>query len=245
MKTILKISVLLNVISLSGALLLYWHPRTGTVPAPANPAMEAELEPQIPPAPVVQMVAATFRWSQLESTNGYLAFVANLRAADCPEATVEDIVWGNVERAFSWEREKMQVDASEPGPWSSQAQAQMLAYFLGQGPAPMAEELANSQSPNQPAGTTMPLILQNIDLSTLKLSDAETQAIASIRETFLNNLGGANQDTNDPAYIARWQKAQSQADNMLQVMVGGQSFMQYQVMAYQMSLQNQETSAGN
>jgi hypothetical protein len=95
---------------------------------------------------------------------------------------------------------------------------------------------------------TPPLVLQNVDLSTLKLDDAQTQAIASIRESFWNSVGGANQDTkdtSDPAYLARWQKAQYQADNTLQAMLGEQAFAQYQVQAYQMSLQNQETQAGN
>jgi hypothetical protein len=243
MKTILKISLLSNVILLSGTLLLWRHPRAAEVTAPKTTPKTSEVDAQMAPTPIVQTVAASFRWSQLLVSKDYRAYVANLRAAGCPESTVDDIVRGNVERAYSWERQKLHVDASESGPWSSQAQAQMVAYFLGQGPAPAVAALANSQSPNSPpAGATTPLVLQNLDLSTLKLSDAETQAIASIRETFLNKIGSANQDTNDPAYIARWRKAQYQADNMLEVMLGGQDFMQYQVKAYQASLQ---TSAGN
>jgi hypothetical protein len=243
MKTTLKISILLNGLLLGGTLLLWRHPWTVTVPALTAPPMAAKVEPQAAPAPLIKIVAAPFRWNQLVSTNDFRAFVANLRATGCPESTVEDIVRGDTERAFSWERRRLGIDGNQPGPWSSQVQTQMVAYFLGQGPVPVTEELAKSQSPvNQPTGATLPLVLQNVDLSTLKLNDDETNAIASIRETFLNAIGDANQDANDPTYQTRWQKARSQADTMLEGSLGEEDFQEYQIKVDQMLLQ---TAAGN
>ena len=239
MKRTLIISIWLNVILLGGMLLLWRCPRVVTIPAAAPTAARIELDKS--PAPSV-VEAGPFYWSQLMSTNGYRSFVANLRAAGCPESTVEDIVRGDTGRAYSVMRERLGVNATASGLWSSEAQMRMVAYFLGQAPAPMAKDLAGRQSP---AGATPPLVLQNIDLSTLKLNDAETQAIASIRETFLDSVGSDDQDTNDPAYAARWQKAQAQADTMLQAMLGEQDFVQYQLKAYQLSLQSQGTPEGN
>jgi hypothetical protein len=239
MKTLLKTSILLNMIFLGGILILWRHPRTVTVPAPPPP-MAVKVEPQTPPIPVIPTFVAPFRWSQLMSTNGYRTFVANLRAAGCPKSTVEDIVRGDTERAFSWERRRLGIDGNQPGYWSSQVQTQMVAYFLGQAPLPITDAAGDIQ----PAGAATPLVLQNVDLSTFKLNDAETQAIANIREDFLNNIGGANQDASDPAYLARWQKAQFQADTTLHSILGENAFDQYELQAYQIALQNEEASAG-
>jgi hypothetical protein len=238
MKTIFKISVLLNVLLLGGALFLWRNPRTVTVPAPP---IAAKIESQTAPDPIVQTVVAPFRWGQLMPTNDFLGFVANLRAAGCPEATVEDIVRGDTGRAYSAMRQRLGASSSEPGPWSAQAEMQMTAYFLGRAPAP-----ALAAMPPLPLlVATPPLAIQNVDLSTLNLNNAQTQAIANIRETFWNSVGGANQDTNDPAYLARWQDAQEKADNMLKTFLGEQSFAQYQILGFQTSLQNQQRLAGN
>jgi hypothetical protein len=242
MKTTFKISVLLNLLLLVCLSFLWFHPQNrGIVP---TPPMAAKAEAQAP-APVTRTGLETepFHWSQLLSSNDYLIFVSNLRTAGCPESTVEDIVWGDTDRAYSAMRGRLGVGPSDPGPWSAQAQIKMAAYFLGQKPGTTPE---TSAAPSLPMlAATPPLVLQNVELSTLKLDEAQTQAIASIRETFLSSIGGADQNTNDPAFLARWQKAEYEADNMLQAMLGAQAFAQYQAQAYQMSLLNQETSAGN
>src|SRR5580658_3402700 len=194
MNTILKISFLLNVVLLGGLLWLWSHPQnSGVVAAP----------PAVAKAEVPAVETEPFRWSRLLSSNDFRSFVANLRAAGCPEATVEDIVRGDTGRAYSVMRERLGLSPAEPGAWSAQAQTQMVAYFLGQAPTPTLEAAAPPPLPLLMA--TPPLVLQNVDLSTLKLDDAQTQAIAGIRENFWNSVGDAGQDTNDPAYLARWQ----------------------------------------
>ena len=161
------------------------------------------------------------------STNGYRAFVENLRAAGCPEATVEDIVWGDTGRAYSVMRGRLRVSPSDAGPWSAQSQMQMVAYFLGQGPAPQAP----AEMPPLPllAGTP-PMVLQNVDLSPLNLSEDQTQALANIRDTFWKTVSGVNQDTNDPRYLARWRKAQDAADSMFRVTLGS-DYWKYQMLS--------------
>jgi hypothetical protein len=225
LKTILKISVLGNLIFAGTALFLWEHPRTVTI---SPPVTATAVEPQTPMAPpAVQMVVAPFHWSQLMSTNGYRAFVENLRAAGCPEATVEDIVWGDTGRAYSVMRGRLRVSPSDAGPWSAQSQMQMVAYFLGQGPAPQAP----AEMPPLPllAGTP-PMVLQNVDLSPLNLSEDQTQALANIRDTFWKTVSGVNQDTNDPRYLARWRKAQDAADSMFRVTLGS-DYWKYQMLS--------------
>ena len=103
MKTALKISVLLNLGLLAGLMFFWANPRKE---APALPPAVTKVEapaPVVSAPPVVRTVVESrpFRWDQLVSTNDYRVFVANLRKAGCPEPTVEDIVRGDTERAFS------------------------------------------------------------------------------------------------------------------------------------------------
>jgi hypothetical protein len=244
MKKTLATSLVLNLVLFTGIVFLCFRSQRPTVML--MPPVVAQIEAPTTPSVQTEVVSEPFRWSQLLSSNDYRLFVVNLRTAGCPESTVEDIVRGNTARAFSSMRERLRVSPTEPGPWSAQAQMQMVAYFLGQAPTDEAARAANNKSPeNQPAGATPPLVFQNVNLSTLKLNKAQTQAIADIRQAFWNSVGGANQNANDPAYLARWQKAQSEADNMLQDMLGEQAFDQYQLQVYQMTLQNQDLSARN
>lgn len=210
MKTILKISVLLNVMLLGGAVFLWMHPRTVTIPAPVTPSLAAKIEPQTAPAPIVQTVVAPFRWSQLMPTNDYHGFVANLRAAGCPEATVEDIVRGNTSRAYAMMREQLRVDENQPGPWSEQAQEQMVAYFLGRTPnvvqAPGVAEASAAPAAagrNNPAigspqtgSVTLASFLQNVDLTTPGMSSEQQQEVGALRQNLLAQISSAGQAAN-------------------------------------------------
>lgn len=238
MKKTLSISLVLNVVLFGGIVFFCFHIQK----PPATLASSVAVRSEPLPLTALPEEVEPFRWSQLISSNDFRSFVSNLRAAGCPEATVEDIVRGDAGRAYSVMRARMGVSPDQPGSWSVQSQIRMIAYFLGQASAPMPE----TDTPPLPLlEATPPLVLQNVDLSTLALNDAQTQAIAGIRETFLNTVGGTNQDASDPDYLARWQKAQHEADDVLQGMLGEQAFAQYEVKAYQMSLLNQETPARN
>jgi hypothetical protein len=215
MRTIFKISVLSNVLLLGGMVLLWRCSRVATVPAPVTPVMVATVEPQTTPAPVVEMAPTAFRWSHLTCTNGYRAFVANLRAAGCPEATVEDIVRGNAGRAYAMMRQKLGVNETQPGPWSAQAQAKMVAYFLGQSPtaleaqsvaeasaAPAANNQAtdNQTTDNAEGGTAaLAEFLQNVDFTTPGMSAEQAQESENSRQTLLAQLsaGAVSQPQNN------------------------------------------------
>jgi hypothetical protein len=66
----------------------------------------------------------------------------------------------------------------------------------------------------------------------LNLNDQQQQVIADLRQKFLREVGGADQDTtNDPAYPARWRKAQGEIDDILRGRLGGKLYVQLQVQA--------------
>lgn len=75
------------------------------VSAPAATG-ETNLEEQFPPVPpgfTNVVVQRAFRWSDVESDD-YLELIANLRAAGCPETTIQDIVIARAEDDFAARR---------------------------------------------------------------------------------------------------------------------------------------------
>jgi hypothetical protein len=220
MRTMIKISVLLNAVLLGTAIFLREHPRTVPVSAPAIPAVAATVEPDTAPAPVVQTVVAPFHWNQLMSTNDYRSFVANLRAAGCPESTVEDIVRGNVQRAFDWKREELHAAGSEPGPWSAQAQGDMVAYFLGQAPdfrePANVEEGSATVAPLERPVTAALVPIQDIEpaaLAALNLSDEQKQIISEVQRTYSAALNGQKQLAADASQSSQSSQASDTTQN--------------------------------
>ena len=71
------------------------------------------------------------------------------------------------------------------------------------------------------------------------LSDNQKAAIQQLQQQFVNDIGGPNQDPSNPAYLAGWQNAQKNVDNMLLIYVGWQVYSKYQIEALQNSLSSQ------
>ena len=56
--------------------------------------------------------------------------------------------------------------------------------------------------------------------------------VDNLRQKFIEDVGGPNQDPNDPAYAQRWQASQPQADLDLRGMVGIRAWEAYQMAAW-------------
>ena len=61
----------------------------------------------------MQSRAVPFTWAQLESTN-YYTYVKNLRAVDCPEETIADIITADVRVLFRKKREQTRAEGTQP-----------------------------------------------------------------------------------------------------------------------------------
>jgi hypothetical protein len=108
------------------------------------------------------MQSKPFRWSQLMSAKDYRVYVANLRAIGCPEPTIEDIVRGDVDRTFSWERSQLGLDGSGSGPWSRSREMKLIGSLLGeQRPAgetaAVAQNTENTMPGNNGGGELSPI----------------------------------------------------------------------------------------
>jgi len=135
-------------------------------------------------------------------------------------------------------------------------EAAEIADLLGLQPTP-AQEVAMNTTPSSQANTTpssqvdatpasqlsrsrnssqspsvLPLVFQNVDLHALNLNNQQVQAINDLRQSFVDAIGGLNQDPQDQAYLDRWQKAQPEADLILQGMLGIMAWETYQVLSW-------------
>jgi hypothetical protein len=201
-----------------------------------------------------------FQWRQLYARD-YHAYVKNLRALGCPEPTLRAIVAADVHAVFEQRADALEKKlqdlansswSSQLGAWTNEAawksellrlpdeEAAMVADYLDE-TMPAATNLASaSAAPHNhspalgaaDAPLAAPLIAQPIDLAALNLDPGQLQAISDLQQTFLQKIGGPNQDPNDPAYRARWQSAQAEVDTMLQGMIGDQAYQEYQLKAY-------------
>jgi hypothetical protein len=291
MNRALKWSLGLNLLALAGL---------GLALSSLSPARNSyEESPSIPPRHVAAANGApareAFQWDQLGDARDYPAYVANLRVAGCPEATVRDIVSGDVARAFARQRRRLGLDGAGGGAWSRARETQLVTTLVGtpanvddpraisnrEGPittAPadpataVASDLhraasrsvvtpaANAAAGIPPATTPepsaannsahgpaphYPVVYQDAIAAAPQLTAAEQAVIARVQQQFVADIGGLNQNPQDPAYRARWQTAQQQADDALRASLGAQFYLNARLQQYFRNFQQQILAAGN
>src|SRR5271166_495196 len=91
---------------------------------------------------------------------------------------------------------------------------------------PIPESKPNSTAP-------LPLVFQPVDPGFLKITPEQQQVIDELQEGFLDEVGGADQDPNDPQYRQRWAQVRPLFDQRLKTQLGQQFFLQYQIAAGQ------------
>jgi hypothetical protein len=195
-----------------------------------------------------ETLAQPFRWASIESTN-YRTYIANLRGIECPERTIRDLITADVDASvYSPTREQLKqklegkIKAAPEGAVFAQDEYERGLERLKAEEAALIASLLGMQNPEASAGAVvsrshgrndqpaeMPLVFQDVDPSALHLTDSQAAIINEIRQDFLQQVGGPNQDPNDPAYRQRWLPAQRQADDMLKGMLGSTFVQNYQL----------------
>jgi hypothetical protein len=92
-----------------------------------------------------------------------------------------------------------------------------------------SSQVSNRRNGSQNTHVLMPLVFQKVDPSVLKLDKQQIQAVNDLRQSFVDEIGGLNQNPQDPAYLQRWQTAQPENDNLMQGMLGIMAWETYQV----------------
>lgn len=256
MKIAMKLSLLSNLV-LVGCLIYVIAQRTRLISQHPDPAAGVSDAPAVQAAtsvssePIVE--SKPFSWSQVESPD-YRIYVANLRGIGCPEQTIRDIITTDVRSAFGPRREalerkqKGQDGSSLVSRVTQQSidagleelkyqEAQLIQELLD--PRDSSKEIAASPIAAarerwhrmQEKPVSVPLVLRKVDLASLNLDENRMKFISELREGFVKEIGGYNQDQNDPEYRKRWQKAQAESDALLHAMLGNRAYQEYQLRA--------------
>jgi hypothetical protein len=203
------------------------HPMVSLAPASSNTS--AETKP--------------FRWSQLESAD-YPTYIANLRGIGCPEQTLRDIITADVGSLYAQKRRELGFngDPATAGHWSRQEETEVINTLLGTAQSDWTLEAntnATSSPPDRqnsgesgPVKASLPLAFVNVDTNTLELGESQQAVLDAMRRRFVDEIGGTNQDPNDPQYAERWQQAQPEIDARLKVMLGYETYRQFQRQAW-------------
>lgn len=256
MKTAVRISIILN-LALAGALVWIWNVQRSEQTFSVQPAATQAAPPVLAtsvsaPPSLGQTEPPPFRWSQLESSD-YRTYVKNLRKAGCPKATLRAIVTADVDVDYRQRSRELQQKLEELensslavqlGSYRDQQElkAQMLKLpdqesseicdLLGlKAAADPQITAARHQRNSSNERARMPLVLQPVDASALNLNEQQMQVVQDLRQQFLDEIGGPNQDPADPAYRERWQNAQPETDASLRGALGITVFENFQLAA--------------
>jgi hypothetical protein len=74
----------------------------------------------------------------------------------------------------------------------------------------------------------LPLIFKPVDPHSLKITPGQQQVLDRLQQNFLDQIGGADQDPNDPQYRQRWEEARPLIDQQLKAQLGQEFFIRYE-----------------
>lgn len=67
----------------------------------------------------------------------------------------------------------------------------------------------------------------------MKITPEQQQVIDELQESFLDEVGGADQDPNDPQYRQRWEQVRPLFDQRLRMQLGQSFYLKYEIAAGQ------------
>jgi len=226
---------------LAGLLIFLWSRPDSSEKLPAAPIALRQPEVVSPsrPAPVA-IAPVRFTWHDLEAQD-FTTFIANLRAIQCPEPTVRDIVKGELDEIYADKRRQIpRLSNAKLNPQLtllSKEEDQLLAQLLGLAPTTDG----NGVGPSAPQRRTPlekiqmslplaePLVFQTPDPKILPLTAEQAALMDQLKKDFLEQVGGSAQNPEDPAYLRRWTKAQFEVDTRLRTLMGEDFYMRYAV----------------
>jgi hypothetical protein len=142
--------------------------------------------------------------------------------------------------AATLDREREQLWSSA-GPGSNAPAAGSGAPVFQSGPVqaaagqdisgPIVLKSAAAPASSTPSGNTsagVPLAFTAFD-NGASASPSQASTLRQLQTDFVNDLGGANQNPNDPAYAQNWQSALLQSDARFRQQFGWQAFVQAEV----------------
>ena len=79
---------------------------------------------------------------------------------------------------------------------------------------------ASGAATSAPRTLPLPIVFQDFDHEAAGLTAIQVQMLNSLREDFVREVGGLQQDPNDPGYAERWRQLQPDYDHRLRALFG-------------------------
>lgn len=252
---VLWLSLALNLALACGVALLLWHGPKTPAQASAPSAAKASAPAPAPSEKHDAAPAPPLAWSQLESQE-FPIYISRLRGVGCPEPTVRHIIKGELDEIYADKRHELITQSGEAAHPTFSARLQkdleeltleedrLLAQLLGLAPPASAIAAANPSESQLPPplrhtpvlenmvttqALAQPLVFREVDASALNLTPTQQALIGQMRDSFLQKIGGMNQDPNNPEYMSRWRKAQYESDLQLRTLLGDDLVARYRV----------------
>lgn len=247
MKLLALLSLTLNIL-LTGIVCFIWSRPQETFQA-SQPQKIATTAAQVEKVSSKQ-TPTPFHWSQVESDD-YATFTANLRAISCPEETIRHLVAGEIGQIYQDKQKQFEDRAGRPMQPSElrklrQEQAVVLAQVMpstsaaekknesrngpslgsglvNRGPAPRYP-LAFAASSSGKSTALGSAAAPPVSVTPVLSKTVAAVAINQIRQEFVSQIGGTNQNPSDPAYYQRWSKAQRLADDRMRSLMGAEYY---------------------
>jgi hypothetical protein len=219
MKTALKISVFLNLCLLTG--LIYtgvWIVRHGLAAAEALPDEAAPSAITMTPPVENRVEPPPLRQNQFASS-AHRVYAANSLPRTNAVVTSDSVA---AAQPLAAGLSSAKIDLSSPA-------------AVNPPPSVSPASIARNRRATPPVPVVYPLVFQEANLAALNLNAQQLQAINDLRQTFVDEIGGLNQNPDDPDYLQRWLKAQADVDNLARGLLGIMPWETYQVAAWSQS----------
>jgi hypothetical protein len=201
-------------------------------------------EDGIPPATTVAATAVeacdsnslTFHWSQIESTN-YFTYISNLRAIGCPPQTVRDLIVADVDGLYAPRRQQLRDQQVRTGQnlqlhfrQLQQEESTLISRLLDTRDGIQTGELLSAENSDNQLSlpqAALPLAFVDADTNFVQLNDRQQSLVEQARRSFTQELG-LSPDVASPEYAQKWRQAQPEYDEMMEVVLGREAYVEMQ-----------------
>ena len=134
---------------------------------------------------------------------------------------MRDIIRADAGELFARQRQDSAASRAFIGvdPWSQAEEAKFVASLLGE-PGRSHPAYDGNSTTQAAEPVRLPLVFETQALASLKLDAEQSAELRDLALQFIQEIGGANQDPSDPAYLAKWQQAQPKFDGLLVNVIG-------------------------
>ncbi|MBL9182621.1 MAG: hypothetical protein JNN17_10795 [Verrucomicrobiaceae bacterium] len=246
--------LLLTLSLLANAVLGWLASQPGSIGAIPGPSEDAGTSQRLPATPALPPPSPVLDWRSLEAPD-FATYIANLRRAGCPEATIRHLIEPELHAVFETRRQNTAAHASTPSSQADEA-ATLAALLKAPEPTPPAEPVSASNTASSFASIPAAFLVGNAagdsitqdgSLSPVptdaSLSPETLQTLADMRQKFGDQVTASGSDPSSREFYLQWLKAQRQSDDYFASLYGGDHFISVQQQANLQRSQNGSSNA--